>query len=166
MIIVGAEPTGGVFMSQIFFTISGTQYRHGHEFIEQGMQVKLVKEPDNEYDREAIRVEMDGLGQIGWVANSVNTVLGESMSAGRIYDKMGEVATGTVKFVLPRGVICTLDASEESGDEMIDREIHSLKAKIKELENELELMLQRKVQNGQFPGTLPIEPTGLPGAKI
>lgn len=153
-------------MSQIFFTISGTQYQHGHEFIEPNMRVKLVKEHENEYDKEAIRVEMDGLGQIGWVANSVNTVLGESMSAGRLYDKMGDVATGTVKFVLGRGVICTLDASEKSSEETTDREIHILKAKIKELENELELMLKRKVNAGQFPGSLPIEPTGLPGAKI
>ena len=45
--------------------------------------MKLVKEPDNEYDKEAIRVELDGLGLVGYVANSPGTVQGESMSAGR-----------------------------------------------------------------------------------
>ena len=48
------------------------------------MKVKLVKEPDNEVDSEAIKVEMPGIGQIGYVANSPYTVIGESMSAGRI----------------------------------------------------------------------------------
>lgn len=41
------------------------------------MEVKLIKEPDNEVDSEAIRVEMDGLGLVGYVANSPYTVLGE-----------------------------------------------------------------------------------------
>ena len=68
------------------------------------MSVKLIKEPDNENDKEAIRVEMDGLGLIGYVANSVHTVLGESYSAGRLYDRIGNTAGGTVKYVLVRGV--------------------------------------------------------------
>jgi hypothetical protein len=52
---------------------------------------------------------MDGLGLIGYVANSPFTVMGESMSAGRLYDKMKETATGTVLYVLPKGVLCSLD---------------------------------------------------------
>ena len=48
------------------------------------MKVKLVKEPDNEYDKEAIRVETKGLGKIGYVANSPYTVLGESKSAANL----------------------------------------------------------------------------------
>ena len=56
------------------------------------MKVKLVKEPDNEYDKEAIKVEMPGIGHIGYVANSPYTVVGESYSAGRLYDKI--LATG------------------------------------------------------------------------
>ena len=77
------------------------------------MKVKLIKEPDNEYDKEAIRVEYkDGVGKIGYVANSPYTVLGESMSAGRLYDKIGDEAAGKVLYVLPRGVFCVLD--EES----------------------------------------------------
>ena len=39
------------------------------------MSVKLIKEPDNENDKEAIRVEMDGLGLIGYVANQAVQVL-------------------------------------------------------------------------------------------
>ena len=45
----------------------------------------LKKEKDNEYDKEAISVNLPGLGKIGYVANSPYTVLGESYSAGRLY---------------------------------------------------------------------------------
>jgi hypothetical protein len=70
------------------------------------MKVKLVKDPDNEYDKEAIRVELEGLGQVGHVAKSPRTVIGESFSAGRLYDKIGDTAEGKVKYVLPKGVLC------------------------------------------------------------
>ena len=100
-------------MNQIYFTITGTSHYYGDEFVEPGMKVRLVKEPDNEYDREAIKVEMDGLGQIGYVANSPYTVQGESMSAGRLYDRFGETAEGEVLYaegevlyVLPKGILC------------------------------------------------------------
>lgn len=99
-------------MSETYFTIAGTNHHHGQEFIELDMSVKLIKELDNEVDSEAIKVEMRGIGQIGYVANSPYTVLGESMSAGRLYDKIGDEATGKVLYVLPRGVLCVLD--EES----------------------------------------------------
>ena len=48
------------------------------------------KNRDNEYDKEAIKVTYEGLGKIGYVANSSYTVIGDSMSAGRLYDKIGE----------------------------------------------------------------------------
>lgn len=102
-------------MSKIYFTITGTCYYHGQEFMKPDMKVQLVKEPDNEYDKEAIEVKLEGLGSVGHVANSPKTVIGESYSAGRIYDKIGDEATGTVLYVLPRGVLCTLDIDESSG---------------------------------------------------
>lgn len=95
-------------MSKIFFTIAGTRHRYGQDFFEAGMEVELKKEPDNEVDKEAIKVEVKGLGHVGYVANSPYTVLGESMSAGRLYDKIGDTAVGVVKYVLPQGVVCKL----------------------------------------------------------
>lgn len=100
-------------MADIYFTIAGTNHHYGQEFIEPKMEVKLVKEPDNEYDKEAIKVELPGLGLIGYVANSLYTVVGESYSTGRLYDKIGDEATGTVLYVLPNGVLCTLNTPEE-----------------------------------------------------
>ena len=55
---------------------------------------EIVKELDNEHDSEAIKVEMDGLGKVGYVANSVHTVLGDCYSAGRLYEKVKDNAEG------------------------------------------------------------------------
>lgn len=95
-------------MDKICFTITGTNYCFGQDFFEPGQRVTLIKDPGNEYDNEAIKVEMEGLGRVGWVANSVNTKLGESWSAGRLYDKIFEAAIGEVCYVLPAGVVCQL----------------------------------------------------------
>lgn len=100
-------------MERIFFTITGTRYHYGHELLEPKMTVKLVKEPDNEHDKEAIKVELEGLGHIGYVANSPHTVTGESYSAGRLYDKIGDTAEGTVLYVLPDSAICYIGEQTE-----------------------------------------------------
>ena len=100
-------------MADIYFTIAGTNHHYGQDFIEPKMEVKLVKEPDNEYDKEAIKVELPGLGLIGYVANSPYTVVGESYSAGRLYDKIGDEATGKVLYVIQNCVLCTLNTPEE-----------------------------------------------------
>ena len=95
-------------MSSIYFTMTGMNYYYGSDFLKKGMKVKLVKEPDNKYDKEAIRVEMKGLGKIGYVANSPHTVLGASESANRMYDKMKKKAKGSVLLITPKGVLCEL----------------------------------------------------------
>ena len=89
----------------MFFTIAGTQFYHGKDFFEKDMKVKLVKEPDNPFDKEAILVKLEGLGDVGHVANSPYTVIGESYSAGRLYDKIGDTAEGTVLYIVDNGVL-------------------------------------------------------------
>ena len=42
-------------MKDIYFTITGCRCRYGSDFIKEHMSVKLIKEPDNENDKEAIR---------------------------------------------------------------------------------------------------------------
>lgn len=93
---------------KIFFTLTGTNHRYGSNFMKKGMKVKLTKETDNDYDKEAIKVEMEGLGLVGYVANSSYTVLGDSYSAGRLYDKIGKKAKGKIMLVTDKGVICRL----------------------------------------------------------
>lgn len=89
-----------------YFTVTGMNYRLGTDFMKEGMTVKLVKEPDNKHDKEAIKVEMKALGTIGYVANSVHTVIGESMSAGRLYDRIGDTAVGKVLYIFDGSVVC------------------------------------------------------------
>lgn len=99
-------------MEKTYFTITGTRHYFGQEFFEQGMEVTLVKDPDNESDSEAIKVELEGLGQVGYVANSPYTVQGKSISAGRLYDRIADTAVGVVMYVLPQGVLCELKVCE------------------------------------------------------
>ena len=96
-------------MNKIYFTITGTHCFYGTDIFEKDMNVRLVKEPDNPFDKEAIKVELDGLGTVGYVANSVHTIIGESYSAGRIYDKIGDKVTGTVLYKVNNGVLCYLE---------------------------------------------------------
>ena len=95
-------------MKKIYFTIAGTYFYHGKDFLEKDMTVKLIKEPDNAFDKEAIKVELEGLGLVGYVANGPNTVIGESYSAGRLYDKIGDTAEGKVLYNVDSGVLCCL----------------------------------------------------------
>ena len=96
-------------MKKVYFTLTGTCHYYGMDFLKKGDKIKLIKEPDNEYDKEAIRVEYkDGIGKIGYVANSTHTVLGETYSAGRIYGLFGNKAKARIEVILPQGAICSL----------------------------------------------------------
>ena len=106
-------------MKKVFITLTGTKYYFGDDFLEKGMKIRLEKEPDNEYDKEAIQVKVKGLGKVGYVANSPFTVKGESMSAGRLYDKIGDKAKGKVVFVVDGGVVCRITATGKETDAIV-----------------------------------------------
>ena len=101
---------------KIWFTLTGTNHYCGSDFLEKGMKIRLEKEPDNKHDHEAIKVLLDGVGHIGYVANSPYTVIGESFSAGRLYDKIGDTAKGKVRLVTDRGVLCTLKQKKDDDE--------------------------------------------------
>ena len=48
-----------------FITITGLKFHFGSKPLAVGQKVKLVKEPDNEYDSEAIKAELPGFGCAG-----------------------------------------------------------------------------------------------------
>ncbi len=91
-----------------FITITGLSYYYGKDVLEKDIAITLRKDPDNKYDKEAILAEFYPLGKIGYVANSPHTVIGDCMSAGRIYDKFEDSCTVLVKYILPNGVVCEL----------------------------------------------------------
>ena len=112
-------------MEKVFITLTGTKHYLGNDFLEKGMKIRLEKEPDNEYDKEAIKVNYEGLGKIGYVANSSYTVIGETMSAGRLYDKIGDIAYAKVILVTSVGVICKVckkSLKNKNIYQMIDQE--------------------------------------------
>lgn len=65
-----------------FITITGLKFHFGSKPFAVGQKVKLAKEPDNEYDSEAIKAELPGLGCAGYVANSPHTVLATASAPG------------------------------------------------------------------------------------
>ena len=94
---------------KVYITVSGMAYRYRTDFIAESMvgslKLQLEKEPDNKYDKEAIMVKAPGLGKVGYVANSVNTVCEDCYSAGRLYDKIGDRAECLVEYKLGEGRI-------------------------------------------------------------
>ncbi len=93
-------------MSKTYITLTGTQYYHGKDFLKPGMRVQLVKEPDNKYDKEAIVVRLEGLGDIGHVANSVHTVVDEASVQAFCMIVLERKPIAKVMYVMPTRVIC------------------------------------------------------------
>lgn len=60
-----------------------------------------------------------------YVANSLFTVKGESMSAGRLYDKIGDKAKGKVVFVVDGGIACRIINTDKEKNLVIEKEQNS-----------------------------------------
>ena len=103
-----------------FNTITGISHYYGRKPFEIGRVIKLIKEPDNEYDKEAIVAFLPFIDKIGYVANSTNTVYDGTISAGRLYDKIEDYAYAKVMFVTHSSVIALVldkDDVEKEEDE-------------------------------------------------
>lgn len=95
-----------------FVAIVGCHHFFGAGPLKPGQRVKLMKEPDNTHDPEAIKVELDPVGQVGYVANSVHTVPKGCCSAGRIYDHFGDEAFGVIRFVIGDRAVVEVERTE------------------------------------------------------
>jgi len=78
------------------------------KMLKPGLVLKLIKEPENLFDEEAIRAELAPIGKIGYVANSIHTVPRGCYSAGRIYDSFETSCRGIIRFVVGETVILEL----------------------------------------------------------
>lgn len=93
--------------------------------------IKLCKEPENQYDSEAIACEMRHAGRVGYVANSTTTVALGTMSAGRLYDKITyDKDFVQVKFIVNSSIIAKV---------LTESEIEELK---KDPENDINYLLK------------------------
>lgn len=102
----------------MYITITAFQKLHGTKPLKLDGTVKLVKEPDNKYDTEAIACEMRYFGKIGYVANSTNTVIKGCMSAGRVYDKINDEYFAKIKFITHDAAIAKIMSSDEYIEEI------------------------------------------------
>ena len=100
-------------MKNIFITITGQNHYLGLKPYKVGRIVKIVKDVDNQYDEDAIRVELPFIDTIGYVANSVNTVFAGTCGAGKLYDKIGDYAYARIMFITHSSVIALVLSPEE-----------------------------------------------------
>ena len=94
---------------KIYVTIVGSKYYNIHEPLPVGIQLMCRKEADNNYDDESIEVFAPNGRKVGCVANSVATKANGTMSAGRIYDKVGEYFLVRVCFAFQSSSICIVE---------------------------------------------------------
>ena len=97
----------------MYITIQALNNMHGSKPLKIDAIVKLVKEPDNKYDTEAIACEMRYFGKIGYVSNSTNTVVIGSMSAGRLYDTINDDYFARIKFSTGQTALAKVLTSDE-----------------------------------------------------
>ena len=103
-----------------FITITGLNHYYGKKPFEVGRVFKIIKEPDNDYDDEAICAFLPFIEKIGYVANSTNTVYQGTVSAGRLYDKIDDYAYAKTMFITHSSVIAIVldkDDVENSDDD-------------------------------------------------
>ncbi|MBP7401263.1 MAG: DNA-binding protein [Clostridia bacterium] len=91
-----------------FITLTGFKHCYDRKPFEPGAIVRLVKEPENPYDAEAISAEMPYIGRVAYVANSPDTVARGTSSAGRIHGTFHREAFAQVLFTTHASVICML----------------------------------------------------------
>ena len=83
------------------FTIAGRHFFKNNINLTPGMALKLVKEPYNEHDKEAIAVYAEN-EKIGYVANSTYTKSELTSSASELQDKFQNSAQGSYLLYLQR----------------------------------------------------------------
>ena len=123
----------------LYITVLASNKLHGQKPLAIDGIVKLVKEPENKYDTEAIACEMRYFGKIGYVANSTHTVVKGCMSAGRVYDKINDEYFAKIKFITHQEAIAKIMSSDEYLKEIENPEsdIHFLSDNLGKIDLEL-----------------------------
>lgn len=93
-------------MKDLYITVTGMNHYFGLAPFYIGKKIRCVKEPKNPFDSEAIRCELKDLGRVGYVANSVCTVITGTKSAGSIGHRVRKHFTAEVMFISKSGIIC------------------------------------------------------------
>lgn len=92
-------------MTDRYVTIVGFNNYYGNRPFAIGTTLLCEKEPNNACDSEAIKAVFPFLGTVGYVANSVHTRANGTLSAGRIYELVGDRFLVEVAFTTGTKVI-------------------------------------------------------------
>ncbi|MBQ8504204.1 MAG: HIRAN domain-containing protein [Clostridia bacterium] len=106
-------------MENLFITVTGVNNYLGMKPFKIGRILKLIKDIDNQYDKDAIRVELPFIGAVGYTANSVHTVYQGTSSASRLYEKIGDKCYARVMFITHSSVIAQVLSDEEARSELL-----------------------------------------------
>ena len=111
-------------MKEMYVTITGFNHYYGVTPFKIGKKIKCVKEPSNPYDSEAIKAVMKHIGTVGYIGNTPYTSATGTMSAGRIWEKVGKKFYVRVMFITASKVICrVIDEEEEKKEEEEKRDV-------------------------------------------
>lgn len=111
-------------MKEQYITIVGFNHYYGVRPFKVGKTIKCVKEPENPYDSEAIKVVLKGIGTVGYVANSPYTVATGTKSAGGIAHKVKKKFEVQVMFITGSKVICRVtDGLKEKKEPKVESRI-------------------------------------------
>lgn len=80
-----------------------------------GSRFICIKEPQNSFDDDAVRVTDDFGNTLGYIANSAQNKANGTLSASRIYDKVGGRFLVEVCFTTRTKVICLVVDSDFKG---------------------------------------------------
>ena len=87
-------------MYDIYTAIIQTGFNKSRRILNIGEEVILLKEPENNYDSEAISCVVPSIGKIGYVINNFRTLPVGCFSAGRIYDMFKIGIFAETKFII------------------------------------------------------------------
>lgn len=91
----------------VYVTVVGFKNYNGEQPFVIGSYLICKKEPDNEYDDEAIAVYSYSLNlKLGYLASGYRTKAKGTVSAGRIYDKFLDSLPLRICFITDTKVIC------------------------------------------------------------
>ena len=111
-------------MKEHYITITGMNHYYDMKPFKIGKRLKCIKDHDNDYDDEAIKVVLKHVGTVGYVANSVYTVIKGTNSAGYIAHLMNKSFIVEVRFITGSRVICkVVDGWKTDLDCPIDEEM-------------------------------------------
>ena len=111
-------------MKEQYITITGMNHYYDLKPFKIGRRLKCIKDPDNDYDDEAIKVVLKHVGTVGYVANSVYTVIRGTRSAGAIAHLVNSSFIVEVMFITGSRVICkVVEGWKTDSDYPIDDEM-------------------------------------------